>query len=439
MELADGGDLFDKIEADVGVGEDVAHFYFRQLMSAVSFMHSKGVAHRDLKPENMLLSGDGDLKLADFGLAALFMKDDQKRKCSTMCGSPPYMAPEVVAVKKAKRENADGGYYPNISDTWSCGVVLFVLLVGNTPWDEPTKRSYEFCEYIETEGRPKDELWQKIPQSALSLLRGMLKMNPAERFGLEEIRRHPWFTRPNPHLSASGRANNPVMLATQMIESLRIDFNADPLSSHSQAVRSSADAMDIDPPARADHHQHHLAATQPETPLNEMVFDWEMPPRVNAGISASQPMANAGAPVSQTILDRFAEDPCLSQFTQTPSVPMSLTQQAKKFNDIMPGYSLTRFISALPFSLLLTLVQEAVTKLNVPTTEWEGRDGEAYLKIKTVDGRMQGLNGRIQVEQYTETESEVRFVRVKGDPLEWRRFFKKMAVLCKDGVIRPEY
>ena len=71
MELAEG-DLFDKIEADKGIGEDIAHFYFSQLISAVGYMHSRGVAHRDIKPENILLA-DGDLKLADFGLAVLYL------------------------------------------------------------------------------------------------------------------------------------------------------------------------------------------------------------------------------------------------------------------------------------------------------------------------------------------------------------------------------
>ena len=172
MELADGGDLFDKIEADVGVGEDIAHFYFHQLVSAISYMHTKGVAHRDLKPENVLVTGDGNLKVADFGLATLFELKGQRRIANSVVGSPPYIAPEIVATSKT-----GVGYAPDVSDVWSCGIVLFVLLVGNTPWDEPTARSYEFNEYLQSDGRTGDDLWRKLPQEVLSLLRGMLKLD----------------------------------------------------------------------------------------------------------------------------------------------------------------------------------------------------------------------------------------------------------------------
>jgi len=186
MELAEGGDLFDKIEADKGVGEDIAHLYFTQLISAVSYMHSKGVAHRDIKPENVLLSAEGDLKLSDFGLAALFKKDGNLRLCNTVCGSPPYIAPEIVSGRRSRRADLlDVGYAANICDVWSCGIVLCVLLVGNTPWDEPTLRSDEFKEYVETEGHTTDELWQNLPPEIVSLLRGMLKVDPAERFTLD--------------------------------------------------------------------------------------------------------------------------------------------------------------------------------------------------------------------------------------------------------------
>jgi serine/threonine-protein kinase Chk1 len=435
MELADGGDLFDKIEADLGVGEDIAHFYFTQLMSAVGYMHSKGVAHRDIKPENLLVSGEGNLKVADFGLAALYKKDGVPRLCNTVCGSPPYIAPEIVAGKRTKRADVlDAGYAANISDIWSCGVVLFVLLVGNTPWDEPTERSYEFSEYLRSGGRTGDELWDRLPQDVLSLLRGMLKLEPTRRFSLDEVRTHPWFTRPNPHLSPSGTAANPIHLATQMMEALRIDFNAIPTPSQRARHMADPDPMDFDMDAR-----HRFASTQPETPMDNTSFDWERPPRLAAheGFSASQPtVSRTGNQVSYNLLDRLAEDPTLSQFTQTPSVPLSLTQAAKRFGDIVPAHSLARFLSALPIDLLIPTIVEALHKLGIPASAVEGED-EAFVRVKTVDGRRERLNGNIITERWNEEVWEVRFVKAKGDPLEWRRFFKKMCALCKDAVLVP--
>lgn len=468
MELADGGDLFDKIEADEGVGEDIAHFYFTQLISAVGFMHSKGIAHRDIKPENVLLSGEGDLKLADFGLAALFKKDGQLRLCNTVCGSPPYIAPEIVSGRRSKRADIlDVGYAANICDVWSCGVVLFVLLVGNTPWDEPTMRSEEFKEYVETDGRTTDELWQKLPPEIVSLLRGMLKLDPASRFTLDGIRTHPWFTKKNQFLSPSGRNANPVGLATQMLSSLRINFDSGPRLSQ-RGASQDLDAMDIESaPHRSRANPANinlLSSTQPETPVAETPFDWERPPRLAShdGISASQPAGDNQRPVYQTqkitstpflsqlpssTQDILSQDPSMTQFTPTPSVPLSLTQQARKFKDIVPSYSLARFISPLSIGLLVPLLAEALHRLGVPappfteeqTAEWE-RSGEASVRVKMADGRRQGLNGHILVERAWfdgQAMSEVRFVKASGDPLEWRRFFKNVVVCIGDVVLRP--
>ncbi|KAF1983114.1 serine/threonine-protein kinase Chk1 [Aulographum hederae CBS 113979] len=442
MELADGGDLFDKIEADAGVSEDVAHFYFTQLISAVSYMHSKGVAHRDIKPENILLSGDGDLKLADFGLAALFHKDGQVRKCNTVCGSPPYIAPEILSSKRsAKRSDIldeSAGYMGNISDVWSCGIVLFVLLVGNTPWDEPTRQSYEFCEFLKTEGHTTDELWEKIPPAAMSLLRGMLKISPESRFSLDGIRTHPWFTQPNNYLSSSGTLANQIGLATQMFESLRIDLTAEltPSQRQRQAATAGDDSMDIDTDTN-----NRISATQPETPSAEITFDWERPARLAAheGFSASQPTFTcfSHANIPPSTMDRLADDPALSQFSATPQVPISLTQAARQFRDILPAPTLARFLSPLPLSLLLPLIVEALHRLGVPARADEKYDGEAFVHVKTKDERGQGLSGTVVCEQFDESMVEVRFLKAKGDPLEWRRFFKKVVRLCKDGVLVP--
>jgi serine/threonine-protein kinase Chk1 len=459
MELAEGGDLFDKIEADEGVPEDIAHFYFTQLISAVGYMHSKGVAHRDIKPENVLLSSEGDLKLADFGLAALFKKDGKTRLCNSICGSPPYIAPEIVGGRRSRRTDVlDDGYAPNICDIWSSGVVLFVLLVGNTPWDEPTMNSEEFRDYVESDGKPGDELWDKLPTEMLSLLRGMLRLDPTTRFTLDEIRTHPWFTRKNKWLSSNGRNANPVGMATQMLSQLKIDFTRQPTSSPHDMSQYS-DAMEIDSqPRRSSASPHNIinlvnTASQPETPIADTPFDWERPPRLSThdGVSTSQPTDESvvrplpGAlllsQLSSSAQDMLSQDPAMAQFSQSGSIPMTLTQAARKFQDVLPSHSMARFLSPLAIGLLVPLILDALNRLGVPNTppseeqlnEWEQR-GEASIRIKMADGRRQGLNGHIVVEPFDQSMREVRFVKASGDPLEWRRFFKNV-VLCVAGAV----
>lgn len=463
MELAEGGDLFDKIEADEGVGEDIAHFYFSQLVSAIGYMHSMGVAHRDIKPENVLLSAEGDLKLSDFGLAAMFKKGGQFRLCNTVCGSPPYIAPEIVSGRRSKRADMlDEGYAPNICDIWSCGVVLFVLLVGNTPWDEPTMRSEEFKEYVETGGHTTDELWEQIPAETTSLLRGMLKLDPAERFTLDEIRTHPWFTKKNPYLSSSGRSVNPVGLATQMLSQLHIDFSRGPTQLQ-RGFSQDKDAMDVDSDPRRSSALNLVPSTQPETPVAETPFDWERPSRIHDAVSASQPATNhqqvtyntqniSSTPLMSQLpsstQDMLSQDPSMTQFSQSSAIPMTLTQAARKFADVMPSHSMARFISPRSMFLLIPLLLEALHRLGVPSPSFTEdsvaeceRSGKASIRVKMADGRRQGLNGYILVEKavYDGTDyNEVRFLKASGDPLEWRRFFKNVVVCVGDAVLRPD-
>ncbi|KAF2704842.1 Pkinase-domain-containing protein, partial [Pleomassaria siparia CBS 279.74] len=471
LELADGGDLFDKIESDEGVSEDIAHFYFTQLVSAVSYLHSKGIAHRDIKPENILLSDEGDLKLADFGLAALFKKDGKVRLCNSVCGSPPYIAPEVIGGRKSKRPDMlDQGYQANICDVWSCGVVLFTILVGNTPWDQPTDSSEEWLEYVQTDGHTTDELWNNLPVETLSLLRGILKIDPGRRFTLDEIRTHPWFTRKNPFLSPSGRNANPVGMATQMLSQLRINFAQTPSqrgsgSGSGSSQSQDADAMDIDSsaPRRSSANPANVSvfsSTQPETSTTDTLFDWERPPRLSSydGISASQPVkghrhqSHFAAPslsqLSSTTQDILSQDPSLAQFTASPTVPLTLTQAARKFKDVLPSYSLARFLSPMSISALVPDLMEALHRLGVPAPiytqneldRWES-GGMASIRIKMADGRRQGLNGHIVVENISVNDqgdmSEIRFVKASGDPLEWRRFFKNVVICVGDKVLRP--
>lgn len=181
LEYAAGGELFDRIEPDVGMEHALAQKYFHQLISGVEYLHSRGIAHRDLKPENLLLDEQDNLKISDFGFATIFRHMGQERMLDKKCGTLPYIAPEVL-VKK---------YNAQPADIWSCGVILVTLLAGELPWDKPSTQCNEFAEWRENKDhRP---LWRKIDTLALSLLRRILSPRIDRRFTIPQIKLHQWF------------------------------------------------------------------------------------------------------------------------------------------------------------------------------------------------------------------------------------------------------
>ncbi|MBE3049686.1 protein kinase [Candidatus Bathyarchaeota archaeon] len=378
------------------------------------------------------MSEGGDLKIADFGLATMFSHKDRRKLSSTLCGSPPYIAPEILLCRRtaaaSDTEPPPTKYDPELADLWSCGVILFVLLVGNTPWDEPSPSSWEFSEYHRTGGRSSDPLWARVPPDALSLLRGMMNVDPAARFSFPRVRQHPWCTRPNPHLSPEGGVTEPLELATRMLGNLRIDLSQAPTPLHAQLA-----AMDLDAPDGR-------SSSQPETPISDVAWDFERP-ALRAAASSTQPSA-AGR---QLPPDMLSVEPSMSQFSQH-GVPLSLTQQARRFRDIVPPESLTRFFSHLPPQLLVQTLSDALHALNVPLPPVRAADGEgdsvAVISVRTVDGRGQPMHGQVSVDRQKFGEDvellDVRFVKVKGDPLEWRRLFKNVVLSCKESVYVPD-
>ncbi|CAM8976314.1 unnamed protein product [Rhodiola kirilowii] len=125
MEYVSGGQLSDKLSYVKKLGERDARKLFQQLIDAVDYCHGRGVYHRDLKPENLLLDNMGNLKVSDFGLSALRKPGEL---LSTACGSPCYVAPELVLNNK---------YDGSAADIWSCGVILFEMLAGSLPFNDP--------------------------------------------------------------------------------------------------------------------------------------------------------------------------------------------------------------------------------------------------------------------------------------------------------------
>ncbi|CAN7111723.1 unnamed protein product [Brassica rapa subsp. narinosa] len=178
MELASGGELFSKLLRRGRLPESTARRYFQQLASALQFSHRDGVAHRDVKPQNLLLDREGNLKVSDFGLSAL-PEHLQNGLLHTACGTPAYTAPEVIS-----RRGYDGAK----ADAWSCGVILFVLLVGEVPFDDSNIASM----YRKIQRRDyKFPSW--ISKQAKSIIYQMLDPNPVTRMGIETVMKTAWF------------------------------------------------------------------------------------------------------------------------------------------------------------------------------------------------------------------------------------------------------
>ncbi|KAF5821801.1 putative protein kinase CAMK-CAMKL-CHK1 family [Helianthus annuus] len=178
LEYAKGGELFDKV-ANEKLQEHIARKYFQQLINAVDFCHSRGVYHRDLKPENLLLDEDENLKVSDFGLSALADSKHQDGLLHTTCGTPAYVAPEVITRR---------GYDGDKADIWSCGVILYVLLAGYLPFHDTN-----LVEMYRKMGKAEFKFPSWFQPEARKLVLRMLDPNPVNRITIPKIKANSWF------------------------------------------------------------------------------------------------------------------------------------------------------------------------------------------------------------------------------------------------------
>lgn len=214
MEYAAGGELFKRICTAGRFGEDEARYYFQQLISGVSYCHSMEVCHRDLKLENILLDDSPDplLKICDFGYSKSSVLDSQPK--STV-GTPAYIAPEVLT-----KNEYDG----KIADVWSCGVTLYVMLIGAYPFEDPEdprnfkktigwilSASYSIPDYI------------RLSQDCRHLLSRIFVANPEKRITIEEIKQHPWFLKslPADYFKSHQEQTDDAIESSQSLEEIR--------------------------------------------------------------------------------------------------------------------------------------------------------------------------------------------------------------------------
>jgi len=187
MEYVQGGDLFDAIAADIKYNEPVARDMVKDLALALQYLHDRMICHRDIKPENLLVIDrqyTKSLKLADFGLAVTV-----REPLFTVCGTPTYVAPEILA---------ETGYGVKV-DIWAIGVILYILLCGYPPFSSRSNNQEELFDQILSglfEFNSPD--WDPVSYPAKELISWSLVVDPLQRYSAKEILSHPWILATKP-------------------------------------------------------------------------------------------------------------------------------------------------------------------------------------------------------------------------------------------------
>ncbi|CAL8353683.1 calcium/calmodulin-dependent protein kinase type 1 [Gadus morhua] len=181
MQLVSGGELFDRIVEKGFYTERDASQLIHQILDAVKYLHDMGIVHRDLKPENLLyysMDEDSKIMISDFGLSKI---EGSGSVMSTACGTPGYVAPEVLAQKP----------YSKAVDCWSIGVISYILLCGYPPfYDENDAKLFE--QILKAEYEFDSPYWDDISDSAKDFICHLMEKEPSKRYTCELALQHPW-------------------------------------------------------------------------------------------------------------------------------------------------------------------------------------------------------------------------------------------------------
>ncbi|XP_053547383.1 serine/threonine-protein kinase Chk1 isoform X2 [Bombina bombina] len=382
LEYCRGGELFDRIEPDVGMPEKDAQKFFQELIAGVEYLHSIGITHRDIKPENLLLDEHDHLKLSDFGLATVFRHNGKERLLSKMCGTLPYVAAELIKRK---------AFHAEPVDVWSCGIVLTAMLAGELPWDQPTDTCQEYCDWKETKHYLTP--WAKIDSTPLALLGRMLTENPSSRITIPEIKKERWFTKTikkgikRSRLSSGGAAETDGLLSKHF----RSDTDITQISHSEEKVRFSS--------------------TQPEPRTAQT---WDGPSLIDKlvqgkGISFSQPACPENMLLS-------------SQLIGTPGSSQNPWQRLVK--------RMTRFFTKVDAERSYSSLKNTCEKLGY---SWK-KCCANQVTLSTMDRRNNKLIFKVNL---VEMEERVLldFRLSKGDGLEFKRHFLKIKKKLDDIVV----
>lgn len=205
MEYARGGELFDHIVSHKRVREKEAARFLQQILSGVEYLHKLKICHRDLKPENLLMDDYNNIKIVDFGLSNTY---SQGETLKTACGSPCYAAPEMVAGKR---------YDGLPADIWSCGVILYAMVCGYLPFEDP-KTNLLYKKILNADYTIPDF----VSPDCRDLITKILNTDPQHRYTLKDIRAHVWFKQIKSPKEYSGIicGKQPIPVDKQILEQI---------------------------------------------------------------------------------------------------------------------------------------------------------------------------------------------------------------------------
>ncbi|XP_059813226.1 serine/threonine-protein kinase Chk1-like [Hypanus sabinus] len=373
LEYCSGGELFDRIEPDVGMPEADAHRFFQQLIAGVEYLHGIGITHRDIKPENLLLDDRDNLKLSDFGLATVYRHNGRERLLNKMCGTLPYVAPELLKRKEFHAEPVD---------VWSCGIVLVAMLAGELPWDQPAVSCQEYCDW--NEKKLYLTPWKKIEPFPLSLLNNILIEGPKNRATISDIKKDKWFS----------KQFKKGVKRTRLTSGCSNDSQG-PFSKH---IHSNVDLSPVSD-LRWREDQVGISISQPEPRIALSLCESSQSSINNLvqGISFSQP----------TCTDHMFVG---SQLQSTPGSSQNHWQRLVK--------RMTRFFTKLNAEQSYLSLNDVCEKLGYT---WK-KNCNNQVTISTVDRRNNKLIFKVNLIEMNE-RILVDFRLSKGDGLEFKRHF----------------